>query len=277
LSTEKPDTNTLKKAATFSYIMGAWYFLAGIIAAVAVVAMMMPYVQTMMGPSGMGGGPIDANTITGLLNAVLLPVMVVAAITIPIMLIFGYYSYRVGDVQGLGSLKLAGVSMIIVSLAIAPLIYSVYLVFQDLIQELPSLVVLPYTEIGPRLMQLLAPVLMSGTIIGLFYLIFAISFIVGLSNLRNNTGIGDFGTAMWLAIIGLFIGITFPIGVIMFGSGLNKLATQGTARRAGAPAAEESVKATPRRQLVYCPYCGAKVEPDALFCPTCGSSLRKEA
>jgi hypothetical protein len=270
LPTERPEIGTLKKASTFSYIMGAWSFLAVVIVIVGIMTMMAPYIQ-MMSSSGYTG-TFDATQLTDMLNAILLPIMAVAVITIPISLLFGYYTYRAGDVQGVGSIKVAGVSMMIVSVSAVPLIYSLYTLFQDI----PNLIGLSSTDLYTTLMSSLTLMLLGAALAGIFGLVFFVAFLVGLSNMKNTTGIGDFGTAMWLVIISIFIGITFPIGILLFGSGLSKLARQGTERRATAPTVEEGAKAPVRRQLVYCPYCGAKVESDALFCPTCGSSLKKE-
>jgi hypothetical protein len=265
LSSSKPDTGTLKSASTWSYIIGVWYFIAVILVMAVAYTVILPMIPIM------GSGTIDMSQIMQMLNAFLEPMIAVIAVTIPISIMFGYYSYKVGRMYNLSSLKLAGISIMIVAIAVVPLTYSLYVLFQDL----PSLMTLPPVQAYQSLMSLLFLMIGGVGLAAIFGLIFLIAFIIGLSNMKNATGVGDFGTAMWLTIAGFLISITFPIGIILYGSGLSKLARQGGERKVIAPAAEEGAQLQATRQIVYCPYCGAKVEADALFCPTCGSSLKK--
>jgi len=268
LSKAKPDTGIVKNASTWSYIIGAWYFIAVILLMVSLYTVVLPFIPMM----GYGITP-DVSLIVEMLNAILMPIIVVAALTIPISILFGYFSYKVGKMYNLGSLQLAGISMMIVAVTIVPLIYGLY----QLPAALTYAITLPPAQATRYVIGSMGLLLMGAGLAAIFGLIFYIAFIIGLSGMKNATGISDFGTAMWLTIAGLLLTFLFPIGVLIFGSGLGKLARQGGERKVGAPAAEEEAKVPARREGMYCPYCGAKVEADALFCPTCGSSLRREA
>jgi len=249
-------------------MIGAWYFIAVILLMVSLYVVMLPFISTMV-----YGGIPDISQIVGMLNAILLPVIVVAGLTIPISLMFGYFLYKVGKMYNLGSLQLAGISMMIVSVAIVPLIYGLY----ELPTALAYAISLPPAQAAQYVIGSLGLLFIGAGLAVIFGLIFYIAFIIGLSGMKNATGIGDFGTAMWLTIAALLLTFLFPIGVLIYASGLGKLAKRGGERKVGAPAAEEEAKVPTRREIVYCPYCGAKVEADALFCPTCGSSLKREA
>jgi hypothetical protein len=96
-----------------------------------------------------------------------------------------------------------------------------------------------------------------------------VSMIMGLSGLKTKTRIADFGTAEVLWIIGIALIITLPIAIILYGSGLKKLAAQQEAQMAPRAISEQG--------FMYCPQCGAKVERDYLFCRSCGFNLKKEA
>jgi hypothetical protein len=263
LSRTKPDTTVLKRAATWSYIVGAWYFIGVVVLYVMLFLTMAPLMSIL----AMGTPYSPSMTeLSQLLNAILLPIAIVAVITIPIMIFFGYNEYKVGEVYNMGSLKLAGVSAIIVSIAIVPVVYGFYALVEYLT--------------NPSTYGILSSIALLGIgalVAGIFLLVSLIAFMVGLSGMRHATGISDFNTAMWLTIAGLLFTFLIAVGIILFGSGLRKLAKQGAERGTGAIAAEEGAKVSARRQATYCPYCGAKVEADALFCPTCGSSLKKEA
>lgn len=248
--------------------MGIWYFIAVILVMVSAYVVVLPFISMM----GYGGTP-DISQIVQMLRALLLPVIVVAGLTIPISIMFGYFLYKVGKMYNLGSLELSGISVMIVALAVVPVILALYQLI-GVIEYAGGLS--PYLAYQ-YIMGSLGLLILGAGLAVIFGLIFLIAFIIGVSGMKNATGIGDFGTAMWLTIIGLFISFLFPIGVLLFGSGLSKLAKQGGERKVGAPVAEEGAKVPARRQGMYCPYCGAKVEADALFCPTCGSSLKKEA
>jgi hypothetical protein len=248
--------------------MGIWELLSVIVLMAAVFIIIMPLL-TMMGPIPTPG--IIAS-LYQMLNSLMLALVVVLGITVPITFAFGYYSYKVGAVYDVGSLKLAGACNMIMALGYPLLIYGLYQFLGVLLIMLPS----PPLNFAEVIIGSLGYLLMGAVVVVLFGFIFFIAFIIAASGMKTRTGIGDFNTAMWLSIVGLFISFLFPIAVIIFGSGLSKLSKLGATRPARGAAPTEAAKLPTRRETVYCPYCGAKVEPDALFCQSCGSSLKKE-
>jgi hypothetical protein len=267
LSSGKPDTGTVKNASTWSYIMGIWYFVAVIVVMVATYAVLLPFISTFA-----SGGVPNISQIVDMFRSLLLPVIVVAVITVPTAIVFGYFLYKVGKMYRLSSLQISGISVMIVSAAILPIVYGLY----QLIEAIQYIAGLTATQILNSINTSLDILIMSAGLAALFGVIFLITFIIGASGMKNATGISDFKTAMWLAIAGLFVSFLFPIAVLLFGTGLSRLAKQGVEREAGAPTLERGATMRASRQAIYCPYCGAKVEPDALFCLSCGSSLKKE-
>jgi hypothetical protein len=194
-------------------------------------------------------------------------------ITMLITIIFGYFLYKVGSQYDVGSLKVAGISAVIVSLGIPVVIYGL----SQLLIVIVSIPSPPPLTITSYIFGAVYPLLLGAAVVGIFGLVFFISFLIGASGMKNRTGIEGFHTAMILGIVGIFVGITLPIGIIIFGSALSRLAREeGTEKTARSAAAGETATAPAKRGTMYCPYCGAKVESDALFCPSCGSSLKKE-
>jgi Na+/proline symporter len=81
-----------------------------------------------------------------------------------------------------------------------------------------------------------------------------ICLVIGASDMRNNTWVDSFNTAMILFIL-FFIPFVFPIGVIVFGSAIGRLASS--------------------REKRICPRCGKQIDPHALFCKFCGAELKQ--
>jgi hypothetical protein len=239
-----------------------------VVAVALVFISVFPFVS-MMSPYS----TFDPTMIYQILNSIMFAVILVATITIGIMILYGYFIYKVGSQYDVGSLKLAGISNIIVALAVPVLIYGIY----QFTIALLAIPIPPPIYITPYIIGALGPMLLGAAAVGIFGFISIISFLVGCSGMKNKTGIDGFHTAMILGIVGIFIGITGPIAVIIFGSALKTLSTQGEAEKRVRPTAMGEVARVPStRGTTYCPYCGAKVEPDSLFCPSCGSSLKKE-
>jgi hypothetical protein len=258
----------LRKASLWSYVLGIWAFLSVIVVMAAVFLMVFPLLS-MMTPIP---PPSIIPALYQMLNSFMIALVVVLGITVPIIFAFGYYSYKVGALYGVGSLKLAGACSMIAALGVPLIIYGLYQFLAVLLTMIPT----PPPNIAEVILGSLGFLLMGVVVVGLFGFIFFIAFIIAASGMKTRTGIGDFNTAMWLSIVGLFISFLFPIAVIIFGSGLSKLSKLGATRLARGAAPVEATKVPTRRETVYCPYCGAKVEPDALFCQSCGSSLKKE-
>jgi hypothetical protein len=268
LSRTKVDIGLLKRAATVSYIAGIWYLIAGVVLVAGVLMALGPFLS-LMTPGYVPSMAVFAQ----MLNSIMLAVTVVIGITIPIMIIFGYFLYKVGSQYDVGSLKVAGISSIIIALGIPVLIYGVY----QLLMTVVSLPIPPPVYITSYIYGSLTAILLGAALVGIFGLIFFISYLLGASGMKRETGVEGFHTAMILGIVAIFVGITLPIGMIIFGSALKTLARQEGTEKTGKPAAAGEVATGPaKRGTMYCPYCGAKVDSDVLFCPSCGSSLKKE-
>jgi hypothetical protein len=269
LAASDANLGLLKKASLWSYIMGIWELLSVLVLMVAIFALAFPF-MSMMGPSPDPTAIMAA--IYQVLNSLMTAIVIVLVITLPITFVFGYYSYKVGGLYGLGSLKLAGFCSMIMALGYPLLIYGLYQLLNVVLLMLPF----PPGNYLQIIIGSIGPLVMGALVVGLFGFIFFIAFIVGASGMKRKTGVADFGTAMWLSIVGLFISFLIPIALIIFGSGLSKLGKLSTSRPTGRAAPAEAARVPTRRETMYCPYCGAKVEPDALFCQSCGSSLKKE-
>lgn len=268
MSRIKVDVGLLKRAATLSYISGVWDLVAGVVLVAAIIIAIGPFMSMMVPPY-----TFSLAMLTQMFNSIMLAVSVVLGITVLITIIFGYFLYKVGSQYDVGSLKVAGISGIIVALGIPFVIYGLY----QLLMALLSIPTPPPLTITSYILGAVYPLILGAAVVAIFGLIFFISFLIGASGMKNKTGIEGFHTAMILGIVGIFVGITLPIGVIIFGSALNSLAREeGTEKTAKPAAAGETATAPTKRGTMYCPYCGAKVESDVLFCPSCGSSLKKE-
>jgi hypothetical protein len=258
----------LKRAATLSYISGAWDLVAGVVLVAAILIAIGPFLSMMVPPY-----TFSLAMLIEMFNTIVLAVSVVMGITMVITIVFGYFLYKVGSQYDVGSLKLAGISAIIVSLGIPVVIYGL----SQLLTVILSIPSPPPVTITSYILGAVYPLLLGAAVVGIFGLVFFISFLIGASGMKNRTGIDGFHTAMILGIVGIFVGITLPIGIIIFGSALSRLAREeGTEKTAKPATAGETAAAPAKRGTMYCPYCGAKVESDSLFCPSCGSSLKKE-
>ncbi len=165
---------------------------------------------------------------------------VFSCITVSFSLLFGYYAFRVGGVFNSAPLKAGAVLYIVTSVAAA-------------IANVVSMASL--LSVGPIMPMVgFAYVLTLLSAFGSLGLTIAayVCLIIGASNMKNKTGVDSFNTAMILFIL-FFIPFVFPIGLIIFGMGLSKLASIGERKT--------------------CPKCGKEVEPYALFCKFCGAEL----
>jgi hypothetical protein len=268
LSRTKVDIGLLKRAATVSYIAGMWYLIAGVVLVAGIFWAIGPFLSMMV-----PGYTPSMTELTQMFNSIMLAVTVVIGISMPIMIIFGYFLYRVGSQYDVGSLKVAGISSIIVALGVPLLIYGLY----QFLMALFSIPSPPPVSITSYIIGSLTSILLGAAIVGICGLIFFISYLLGASGMKKETGVEGFHTAMILGIVAIFVGITLPIGMIIFGSALKTLARQEGMEKIARPGAAGEVATTPtKRGTMYCPYCGAKVDSDVLFCPSCGSSLKKE-
>lgn len=268
MSRRKIDVGLVNRAATWSYIMGIW-MLVSVVVLIGALFSILPSVMSL------SYGMSSTTLLSQFFNALILAIGIVLAITIPVTVIFGYYSYKVSDQFGVGSVKVFGISAMIMGIASPIALFGLYQFFQAVstIPLTPS----PSPLVLNSLFGSLGVLILGAGVLAIFGLIFFISFCVGANGMKHETGIDQFGSAMILAIVGIIVGITFPIGIILFGSALKKASKQeGTEKIAKPSATQEFARGPISRGTMFCPYCGAKIEPDSLFCPSCGSSLKKE-
>jgi hypothetical protein len=136
---------------------------------------------------------------------------------LPLSILFGFYTYRLGDEYDVNALLEAGFLCIaseIMSLAIASPAFlgGAILFFSQTVSFL-----------GSVLFFVVYLLLLAAGII------FPIVFIIGLSGLKERTHLDEFGRAMALAIGGFLIPGLFGLAVIQFGVGLSSLAKLGEA------------------------------------------------
>lgn len=206
----------LRKASLWICVAGIWQLLP-VIGFMILVFGMLYTISNMI--------PIPIEALNSISNSYLL-VSTILWITIPITIILGYYSYKVGVLYGFSSLKLTGTCNIIMTLAYPVL----FIGLSQFVQMLSS--ILPSPPVNyPQLMQgWIGLLLIGGVFVCFFGLISLIAFIFGSSTMKKNSGIGKFGKAMWLSIVGLLMWFLIPIAVAEFGSGLRKLSKPNTAR-----------------------------------------------
>lgn len=269
MSGTKVDSGLLKRAATWSYVTGAWLLISVVVLVVAIFAMIIPIAGSMTGSSAL-------SAVSQIFSSIFLAFTFVFAITIMITIVFGYYLYKIGGQYNLGSLKVSGIFAMLVGFLFPLVIYGLYTFFNTLTSGVLNLALLTSTSYTAYLLSVAGTLILSVALVGIFGFVALIALIVGSSAMKGKTGVGTFGTAMILMILGLLIGITFPIGIILFGSALSTSARQEREPTARPSDAQGVGRTAVSRGTIFCPYCGAKVDSDNLFCPSCGSSLKKE-
>lgn len=222
MSVEKLDTRSLKRAAIMSYVMGIGALVIAVAVVAVVVAVILPYSSLSL--------PEMSLTLQTFIT-ILWVVIVVVPIAMVIELLFGYYNVKIGSYYDISSLKLSGISSMILSFAAIPLVIGAYefiSIIQLFVSSPPSSILAALMSIvlgiGIGMAVLIMFLLLGLFLAAVFGLIFIITFIIGLSNLKQQTGLSDFNIAMWLTIVGIFCGVTLPIGIIFYGRGLGKLA-----------------------------------------------------
>jgi len=127
---------------------------------------------------------------------------------------FALYVFKVGRAYHFASLKITALALLGVLFAeITPAI---------LIKPYPPWVL--YSGFGPFLSPEVIEVvsLFSWLFLGLSVAL-VLLFIWGATDMEDETGLKTFGTAKTLMVAGIFIMLAFPIGVMVFASGLQKL------------------------------------------------------
>jgi hypothetical protein len=270
------DTGTLRKASRISYSLGIWAILSVVILVIVVFTTLFQLMTVITYSFGYGTTPSPAeisaifSSIVSWFDSIFIWIALIWAISLAIAVTFGYYTYKVGQRYDVVGLKFAGFSFMLISFGSAASIYGLYV----LVQNLPSIASLPPATMSTQILASTGVLGIGGILTFVLSLVWIISFAFGLSNMKKKTGINTFGSAM-ICVILFFLAIPLLIGIFLYASALSQLANQEEgAKREKATTGQGTPSA--RRGAGYCPYCGAKIEPDSLFCPTCGSSLKKE-
>jgi hypothetical protein len=129
---------------------------------------------------------------------------------LPLALLFGFYTFKVGDDYDIHELIEAGVLCVV--------------------SEVVSLILLSPAFLGGGFFFFYGVLSFFDTLIYfvafllLFVaILFPILFIVGVSRMREETGLGEFGRAMAFALGGFIIPGLFGLAVIQFGVALSSL------------------------------------------------------
>jgi hypothetical protein len=182
-----------------------------------------------------------------------------AFISMPLNVLFGYFNIKIGNYYGVPTLRRAGkagIAVSIISLIIIPLQFGV-----------PGLILyIPSSPSYSTILFLWLLLILVWALVGLEYIIMMYR---GLGGMREKTGIEGFETAKTLWLVGLFIYVTMPIAMILYGNALRKLN-----QRKQVSVADQGVRRPLEVEVNYCSRCGAKIEPGARFCSTCGSPIR---
>jgi hypothetical protein len=206
------------------------------------------------------------------LYAALLPLyrltIVVDAISVGILVVFGYGCVRVGGAYSFPSLTLAGAAWMASSIvSMGPAVMA--------LSQADIIIAGGTFSIGYATTQLLFSLMNFA--VGL---VAAITIIVASFQIQNRTGINAFTAAAALFIVGIFISYVNIGSFIAFGVGLRTLAShsQGVARAPQQPAIAPAMPIPSKgvRLALFCPYCGARAGAGDRFCRSCGSSLKQD-
>jgi hypothetical protein len=212
------DSRVLRRGALSGYVMGI--MTLGIFIAIYV------WVFTVALPYSSQPAEISLNMFITILYVVtiLLPVEII------ISALFGFYSRKVGNIYNVGSLKLSGLMAILLALVAIPVavgIFGFVTILQNIMSSPPGSIIALFVQLvialGLALAFLALFILLALALAVVLGLVFEVSLFAGISGLYEATSISDFNVARWLVLIGIFVLITLPIGIIFYAHGLGKL------------------------------------------------------
>ena len=226
----------MRNASFVSYAVGL--FAIGSSIAQSIISL------SALGPleSAIASGHYDSSTIALIsqtLTNILPMTLIILGITVLLTIFFAYYTFKVGQAYEIGSIKIAGVAYVIMELSTLPLLLAAY----ELFPLLPALISNP-SSVYSQLLSIVVLLLVSSLAALAFLIVFVVTFCLGLHRMDAQTGIGLFGTAMVLVIIGIIltffnsvfasVGIPISVGnlllqvsIILFGVGLGKAGREG--------------------------------------------------
>ncbi len=231
-------TSLMHKASLACFAVGIFAIASSIAQSILTYSVVAPI------ESAIASGVVNPGTIAQLsqaMNTILPLALVSVTITLLLTIFFAYYTFKVGQLYDIGTVKIAGPAYVIMQLATIPVLLAVLQLFP----LLPALISNP-TTVLPQLWGLVVLILIGGLAAVAFLLVFIITFLLGLNSMKKQTGVSLFQTAMWLAIIGIVlsllnsfisgIGIPISIGdivldiaIIAYGLALSKAAKEGMA------------------------------------------------
>jgi hypothetical protein len=129
-------------------------------------------------------------------------------ITFFLAVVFGVYTFKVGDDYDINSLVEVG-GLGVVAAVGSLIVMSPFLVSGGLVVFSPSLIVVPVLYLVGVLLWLVAAFL------------FPIVFILATSKMKEETGLKEFSRAMIFSIVGLLVPGFFALAIIQFGIGLS--------------------------------------------------------
>jgi hypothetical protein len=249
------------KTGAVSIVYGIWIIASLILAVISLFASLSSLLNYINTPN-----PQQA------LYSALLPTywatIIVAAISVSLLFLFGYGCVRVGGAYASSSLKLAGIGWIFYS-------------FAPLILGIMSLDEANTVIAGGTISLAFSMGVLVVDVISLALLLLAsIAIIIACFQFQSRTGIAAFTAAGVLFIIGIIISYINIGSFIAFGVGLRTLASRGPQATSGpqqpAVTAPAGVTSGGQRVTMFCPHCGTRVAADERFCRSCGSRLNQD-
>jgi putative exporter of polyketide antibiotics len=229
----------MRKASLASYAVGI-FAIASSIASTVVSSMLGP-IESAIASNTFNTQVLDQ--FNQAMNTILPFSFTVLAITLLLAIVFAHYNLAVARSYEVGSLKTAVVAYVLLELIAIPVLFAAY----ALIPVLAQIASNPGSA-GALIGQFLGVIILIvvAAILALVFLVlFVVTLAMGLNGMKRETEIGTFGTAMWLAIVGIILsffngfifaplGVPFNVGdiilqisIILFGFGLSEAAKQG--------------------------------------------------
>ena len=226
----------MRNASFVSYAVGIFAIASSIAQSVITYAALGP-IETAIATNQYNSSTLTL--ISQALTSILPITLIILGITVMLTLFFAYYTFMIGGAYEIGSIKTAGVAYAIYELAILPILLAAY----ELFPLLPALMTNPNAALS-QVYGVVVLILVGGLLAFAFLIIFIVAYCVGLNHLGKETGIGLFGNAMTLAIIGIILsflnsilaslGVPINIGalllqvsIILFGMALSKAGKEG--------------------------------------------------
>jgi hypothetical protein len=181
------------------------------------------------------------------MNTVLPYIVAVLVVTLILAVVFAYYNLAVARSYQVGMLRIAVIAYVLLELIAIPVVIGVYAIIPvvgEIISNPSNATAIAEQSFGSIILILFAAILSF-----IFLVLFVITLILGLNNMKRETEIGLFSTAMWFTLIGIVLsllngfifapfGVPFNVGdiilqisIILFGFALSQAAKEGRVPR----------------------------------------------